>query len=130
MTALIDLLVANPLLLLFLIAAISYPLGRIQIKGTSLGVAAVLFVALAMSALDPRLVLPEVIFQLGAVLFVYTLGLSGGPSFFASFRGKGLRDNLFVTAILIGAAGLAMAVHYMLQLTPELTAGIYAGSLT
>ena len=126
----IELLIANPLLLLFLIAAISYPLGRIKVKGTSLGVAAVLFVALAVSALDPRLVLPEAIFQLGAVLFVYTLGLSGGPSFFASFRGKGLRDNLFVTAILIGAAGLTMAAHYLLQLTPTLTAGMYAGSLT
>ena len=130
MTVLVDLLAANPLLLLFLIAAISFPLGRIKIKGTSLGVATVLFVALAVSALDPRLVLPEVIFQLGAVLFVYTLGLSGGPSFFASFRGKGLRDNVFVTAILIGVAGLSVAAHYLLQLTPGLTAGMYAGSLT
>ena len=93
MTAIVDLLVANPLLLLFLIAAISYPLGRIKIKGTSLGVAAVLFVALAVNAINPNLKLPEVIYQLGAVLFVYTLGLSGGPSFFASFRGKGLRDK-------------------------------------
>src|SRR5512137_25953 len=104
----INFLATNPLLLLFLIAAISYPLGRIKIKGTSLGVAAVLFVALAVSALDPRLMLPEVIFQLGAVLFVYTLGLSGGPGFFASFRSKGLRDSLVVTAILIGAAGLTV----------------------
>ena len=38
----IKLLVDNPLLLLFVIAAISYPLGRVKIKGTSLGVAMVL----------------------------------------------------------------------------------------
>ncbi len=55
MAALIDLLVADPLLLLFLIAAISYPLGRIEIKGTSLGVATVLFVALAVNAINPKL---------------------------------------------------------------------------
>jgi putative transport protein len=129
-TALIDLLAANPLLLLFLIAAISYPLGRIKIKGTSLGVASVLFVSIAVSALDPDLKLPDVIFNLGAVLFVYTLGLSGGPSFFASFRSKGLRDAAFVTAMLIFAAGLAVAAHFLLDLTPTLTAGMYAGSLT
>src|SRR5512136_2756988 len=130
MTELINLLVANPLLLLFLIAAVSYPLGRVKIKGTSLGVAAVLFVGIAVNALNADLKLPEVIYQLGAVLFVYTLGLSGGPGFFASFSSKGLRDSLFVTAILIGAAGLTVAAHYLLHLTPTLTAGMYAGSLT
>jgi putative transport protein len=66
----VEVLVNNPLLLLFTIAAISYPLGRLKIKGTSLGVAAVLFVGLAFGAIDPALKLPDVIFNLGAVLFV------------------------------------------------------------
>jgi len=126
----VKLLVDNPLLLLFFIAAISYPLGRVKIKGTSLGVAAVLFVSIAVGALDPNLKLPDVVFTLGAVLFVYTLGLSGGPGFFASFRSKGMRDSLFVTAILIGAAGLSVIAHYVLDLKPTLTAGMYSGSLT
>ena len=131
----VELLTKNPLLLLFVIAAISYPLGRLKIKGTSLGVAAVLFVSLAVGALDPDLKLPDVIFNLGAVMFVYTMGLSGGPAFFASFRSKGahtngVRDSLFVTAILLFAAGLAVVAHVMLGLKPTLTAGMYAGSLT
>jgi putative transport protein len=126
----VKLLVDNPLLLLFIIAAISYPLGRVKIKGTSLGVAAVLFVSIAVGSLDPNLKLPDVVFTLGAVLFVYTLGLSGGPGFFASFHSKGLRDSLFVTAILIGAAGLTLVAHFVLHLKPTLTAGMYAGSLT
>jgi putative transport protein len=126
----IKLLVDNPLVLLFLIAAISYPLGRIKIKGTSLGVATVLFVSLAFGALDPNLKLPDVVFNLGAVLFVYTLGLSGGPGFFASFRSKGLRDSLFVIAILMGAAGLTLAAHFILNIKATLTAGMFAGSLT
>lgn len=133
--AVIQFLIDNPLLLLFLIAAISFPLGRVKVKGTSLGVASVLFVSLAVGALDPNLKLPEVIFTLGAILFVYTLGLSGGPAFFASFRGRGpnshgVRDSLFVTAMLIFAAGLSAIAHLLLQLKPTLTAGMYAGSLT
>ncbi|HEX9115234.1 MAG TPA: aspartate:alanine exchanger family transporter [Anaerolineae bacterium] len=123
-------LVDNPLLLLFLIAALSDPLGRVKVKGTSLGVAAVLFVSIAVNALNADLKLPDVIFNLGAVLFVYTLGLSGGPGFFASFRSKGLRDSLFVIAVLIVAAGLATGAHFLLHLKPTLTAGMYAGSLT
>lgn len=131
----IDLLVHNPLLLLFIIAAISYPLGRLKIKGISLGVAAVLFVSIAVGALDPNLKLPDVIFNLGAVLFVYTLGLAGGPGFVASFRNRsrytnGVRDSLFVTAMLILAAGVALIFHFALQFKPGLTAGMYAGSLT
>ena len=58
-------------MLLFVIATISYPLGRVKIKGISLGVAAVLFVSIAVGSLDPNLKLPEVIFTLGAVLFVF-----------------------------------------------------------
>ena len=39
----IEILRSNPLLLLFVVAALGYPLGRITVRGTSLGVAAVLF---------------------------------------------------------------------------------------
>ncbi len=126
----IKLLVDNPLLLLFIIAAISYPLGRIKIKGSSLGVAAVLFVGLAVGALSPDLKLPEVIYMLGAVLFVYTLGLSSGPGFVASFRSKGLRDSLFGAGILVFAAVLTVAAYLVLHLKPTLAAGMFAGSLT
>ena len=65
MEELIGILRDNPLLLLFVVAAIGYPLGRIKIGGTSLGVAAVLFVGLAFGALDPELKLPEIIYQVG-----------------------------------------------------------------
>jgi putative transport protein len=51
----IQLLIDNPFLLLFVVAAVGYPLGRIKIAGSSLGVAAVLFVGLAVGALDPNL---------------------------------------------------------------------------
>ena len=61
--------VEQPLLLLFVVAALGYAIGEIKIKGTGLGVAAVLFVGLAFGALDERLTLPPalVITWLGAV---------------------------------------------------------------
>lgn len=130
MDRLIDLLRANPLLLLFAVVALGYPLGRITVAGSSLGVAAVLFVGLAAGALDPDLKLPEVVYQLGLVLFVYTIGLANGRGFFATLRRQGLRDAGFVAGALGFAALLASAAFVGLGLSPGLAAGLYAGSLT
>ena len=47
----IDLLLQNSLLLLFVVAALGYFIGRIKIRGFSLGVSAVLFVGLFFGAL-------------------------------------------------------------------------------
>jgi putative transport protein len=125
-----DLLVQNPLLLLFIVSALGYAIGRIKIQGSTLGVAAVLFVGLAFGALDPRLSLPEIIFLFGLTVFVYTIGLSSGPGFFASFGHRGLRDNLFVLMILLVAAGFAASTFFWLKLNGNVVAGMFAGSLT
>ena len=126
----IEILKENPLLLLFLVAAIGYPLGRVRLGGTSLGVAAVLFVGLAFGALDPDLEVPEVVYQLGLVLFVYTIGLSSGAIFFTSLARKGLRYNLLVIGGLVFAAVLAAVAQQVLRLPDTMTAGMFAGSVT
>ncbi len=126
----IDLLLNNPLLLLFLVIAVGYPLGKIQVAGSSLGLAAVLFTGLAFGALHPEMKLPELVYQLGLVLFVYTIGLSSGTGFFASFRRKGLRDNALVLGVLLAAFGLTLGLHTALGLTGTFTAGMFAGALT
>ena len=126
----IEILLANPLLLLFLVGAIGYPLGSIKIGGSSLGVAAVLFVGLAFGALHPDMKLPELVYQLGLVVFVYTVGLSSGRQFFASFRRRGLRDNLFILVMLIFATVLVGAVGTALRLSPGVTAGMFTGGFT
>lgn len=70
------------------------------------------------------------IYQLGLVLFVYTIGLSSGRQFFAAFRLKGLRDNLFVAGMLTFGAMLTIVAFYILKLQPAVAAGLFCGSLT
>lgn len=130
MQHLIDLLVEQPLLLLFLVSALGYVIGRIRIAGVSLGVAAILFVGLAFGALSPELSLPPVLVEMGLIIFVYTIGLSSGAGFFASFNRQGLRNNLLVLTMLILAAGMTVAAYTVLALKPTVTAGMFAGSLT
>ena len=130
MQSVVELFVEEPLLLLFIVAGLGYVLGHVRIKGISLGVAAVLFVGLAFGALSPDMALPTVVVDLGLIIFVYTIGLSSGPGFFASFKRKGLRDNLFVLLILLFAAALTAGLAALLRLRATVAAGMYAGSLT
>lgn len=126
----ISLILDNPLILLFLVAAIGYPLGRIKIGGSSLGVSAVLFVGLGFGALHPDMKLPEIIYMLGMALFIYTIGLSSGTPFISSFRKEGLKYNLLVVAVISFAAFLTAIAAKLLHLKPTVTAGLFAGSLT
>lgn len=126
----VQLLLENKPLLLFLVIAIGYFIGRIKIAGFSFGVAAVLFVGLAFGAMHPDMALPDMIYILGLVLFVYTIGLRSGPSFFASFKKSGLRDNLLVIGILVVSAALTIFLGKWMGLKSTLTAGLFCGSLT
>lgn len=126
----LDFLSAQPLILFFLVAALGYLLGQVRIFGSNLGVAAVLFVGLAFGALDERFKLPEVLYQVGLVLFVYCIGLSSGRAFFRALRSGGLSANLLVVSMLTVAAGVTVLIHYILGLNNFQSAGLYAGSLT
>jgi putative transport protein len=123
----IAILEENPLLLLFLVIAIGYWVGRIPIRGSTIGVAAVLFVGLAFGALDSDLSIPQIVLELGLVLFVYTIGLANGPGFFSHFRSEGLREVLFITGIMILPATFLIILHFALNLTPATTTGIFTG---
>lgn len=126
----IGLLKENSLLLLFAVAAMGYVLGQLRLKGFSLGVAAVLFVGLGAGAIDPDLRLPEIVQSLGLVLFVYGIGLSSGPAFFASFRRRGLRDNGLALGVVAVAAAACAGEAMVLRVPGASAAGLYAGALT
>jgi uncharacterized transporter YbjL len=59
---------------------------------------------MAFGALDERLALPDYIYVIGLVLFVYAIGLQSGTGFFSSFRKRGFRINLAAVLILCGGA--------------------------
>ncbi len=126
----IDLLTANPLLLLFVTCALGYAVGRIRVKGASLGVAAVLFVGLVIGSFSPDLKVPDFAFTFGLAVFVYTIGLSSGAGFFSSFNRKGIRDNLFVTGMLLVGAVLVYVAATLFALKSTIASGLFAGSLT
>lgn len=130
MQAIVEFLSEQPLILLFLVAAIGYLLGNIKIRGSTLGIAAVLFVGLFFGAIDERFKLPEILYQGGLIIFVYCIGLSSGRAFFQALRSDGLQANILVVAMLAIAALFAALIHLLLATTAPQTAGLFAGSLT
>ncbi len=120
----------NPLLLLFSVAALGYFVGTLKFKGNSLGVSAVLFVGLLFGAIYEDLKAPDILFQLGLVFFVYSIGLNSGAAFFKSIRKNGARDISFVVIMLTASAILIYALAYLFKYSAAEVVGIYSGSTT
>jgi putative transport protein len=123
----------QPVLLLAFLLLLGAVLGQVKLGGVAIGPAAVLFVAIAVSALGVangvKLQIPETVGTLGLVLFTYTIGIVSGPSFFASLR-RGWPVMLSVVAAFVVVAVVAVLVGRALGLTSSVVAGTFAGGLT
>ncbi len=125
----IDVLSSQPLWLLFLVVAIGFCLERIPIVKRTLGIATVLFVGLAFGAIDERLKIPAYLYEFGLVLFVYTVGLSCGPTFFRTFKSN--YWNLILTSVVILiVAGFVYLFALFAPLSGSTASGFFAGCLT
>lgn len=140
----------------FAIAAVGYALGRITIKGVSLGTAGVFIVALlygcffyeglssglmvgegeaAVSYVSNALKLVE---NMGLILFVTSVGFIAGPNFFGNFK-KNFKSYVLLALVVILIGGLSCAGCILIGKNfsdlsmEELTAmlvGLLSGSLT
>ncbi len=120
----------SPLLLLFVVIAIGYAIGNIAIKGAKLGVAAVLFVGLAFGSLDPNLMVPDIIITLGLSIFVYSIGISSGPSFFRTLLKRGAKDITFIIIALLIFSAFSYVAYIVLDLNKAMAAGLLSGAVT
>jgi len=130
MSSIINILSAMPILTLFVVIGLGYILGQISFFGFRFGIAGVLFVGIAIGALDPSIALPEIVSTLGLIIFVYTIGIQSGPAFFASFRDQGKKANLLAIAVLLFGAFLSLAVGNALHWSRASVAGLFSGALT
>ncbi|MGC9972146.1 MAG: TrkA C-terminal domain-containing protein [Bryobacteraceae bacterium] len=128
--SLVTLLAHYPILTLFLAIGLGYLVGEASIFGFRFGVAGVLFVGLAIGALDRSVALPEVIPTLGLIIFVYTIGIQSGPALAAVFRDRGYRHALLALGVLIFGAVLTVALSYSFSIPGPRAAGLFCGALT
>lgn len=121
----------QPLMALFLAIAIGYLLGEINLKGFSLGVGAVLFVALVLGWFAPKSAPPAIFGTFGLALFLYAVGLQCGRPFFLGLKSPaGLKSNLvaLIGVLFSGAVTLGLLKALHLPIGPAL--GLFAGAGT
>lgn len=134
------------LFFVFVIIVIGYLIGKISIKGVSLGTAAIFLVALfaghfngiltaeggiwadSASAITDYMSLIQ---NLGLVLFVTSVGLIAGPSFFKNLK-KNAKSYVLLGAVIIltGAAVCALVILLVPGMNSALATGLMSGSLT
>lgn len=124
--------VAHSILLLAAVIAGGVLLGKIKVKGISLGVTWILFAGIAFAHFGMRVdrQILHVFQEFGLILFVYSIGLQIGPGFFSSFKKGGVSLNLLAAAIV----GLGVATAYVIHLATDIPiptmVGIMSGAVT
>lgn len=130
------------------ILAIGYAVGRITIKGISLGSAGVFLVALVFGCLFYGKLeeqLPnyttnalKIVENLGLILFVSSVGFIAGPKFFSNMKKNFTSYVLLGLVIIVTGALVAVGCVYIGKLMGEtdmerlsaIVSGLFAGALT
>lgn len=107
-------------------------LGKIKVKGISLGITWVLFVGILISALGVSLNqdMLHVIKELGLIFFVTGVGIQVGPGFFKAFRKGGLKLNLLAVSIVILGVLTTIVISKVTGESLAVMAGVYTGAIT
>lgn len=118
----------QPYVALFLIICIGFIIGNINIKGISLDISAIIFVALYFGHIG--LEIPPVIGSIGLVLFIYTIGMQAGPGFFDSFKKQGRTLVALTAVVIISATVITYLVHLIWDVDMPVAIGLLTGALT
>lgn len=124
---------ANPIVLLAFLLGVGMAIGHIKVKGVSLGAAAVLFLAIAVSAWGSaagvELKIPREIAVLGLSLFAFCIGTNAGTSFFDTVKTAWKALLLLVGAYIV-VCFVGVGIGLMLGMDIAQIGGSISGALT
>jgi aspartate-alanine antiporter len=124
-----QILKSEPELALFIALFAGHALGRVKIKGFSLGgVAGSLIVALLIGQLDVSL--PDALKAVCFALFIYSVGFKSGPEFFGGLNRSSLKLVISSVVQCIAALVTLLVLARVCGLGRGFAAGIGAGALT
>ncbi|MCR5002851.1 MAG: transporter [Bacteroidales bacterium] len=114
------------------VIALGKILGRMKLFGVSLGVTWILFVGIIFSHfgynLDPTVL--HFMKEFGLILFVYSIGMAVGPSFFSSFRAGGIKLNGVAALVVLCGVGVTYAIIKLTGMDPATMVGVMSGAVT
>lgn len=124
--------VAHIVLIFSLVITIGILLGKIRVAGISLGITWILFVGIIFSHFGMTVSgdVRHFIQEFGLILFVFSIGLQVGPSFFSSFKQGGLTLVGCATAIVFLGVITAYIIHVVTGTPIPTMVGILSGAVT
>ena len=119
---------------LFIIIGIGIFMGGIKIKGVSFDSSAVIFVAIFygywLNSQGVEFQLPEIIRKIGLLLFIFTIGMQAGPSFFEVFKSQGAKlIILAILSVVVGTITTAL-LSVAFDVDYKISVGLLTGALT
>jgi putative transport protein len=124
--------VAHAVLAFSLVVALGLALGSLGIHGIRLGTAGVLFAGLFLGQaglhIDQSIL--EFARDFGLILFVYTVGLQVGPSFFSSLKRQGLALNALGSSIVLLGGLIVIGLRFLANFSVPAVAGLFSGATT
>ncbi len=124
--------IAHSVAILAIVIALGVALGKVKVFGISLGITWVLFVGIIFAHFGMVIESTSLNFikEFGLILFVYSIGLQVGPSFFSSFKKEGLLLNMIAIALVFGGILTAIVIHYATGTPMATMVGILSGAVT
>ena len=125
--------VAHTLLIYALVIAIGVILGKVKIFGVSLGVTFVLFCGILFGHLGFSVDAPTLRFiqEFGLILFIFSIGLQVGPSFFSSFKREGIQLNGIAMLIVALNVVVAFCIYFIAgNISITDLVGVMSGAVT
>ena len=105
---------------------------HLKFKGITLGITWILFCAIAMSHfgmhIDPMV--ETFAKDFGLILFVYSIGLQVGPSFFSSFGKGGIKLNMLALSIVLLGCVTAYVISLLSGVDIATMTGVLFGAVT
>ena len=124
--------IAHSVFVFALVISIGIILGKIKIFGVSLGIAWILFVGIAFGhfglIIDPTIL--HFMKEFGLIMFIYSIGMQVGPSFFSSFKKGGVKLNLLAVSIVLLGVVTTLVIYSITNLPISTMVGILSGAVT
>lgn len=126
--------IAHAVLIYAFVIATGVMLGKIKIAGISLGVTFVLFMGILVGhfgfTVDHTIM--HFIKEFGLILFIFSIGLQVGPSFFTSFKKGGMQLNGLACLLVLLGIGVTLSLFYIFNgsISIPMLVGIMQGAVT
>lgn len=122
----------HSMMILSFVIGLGLLLGKVKVRGITLGAAWILIVAILFAQLGLRASPSFLHFikEFGLVLFMFSVGMDMGPGFFNSFRRSGLKMNLLSVALVLLAIVCMMTVVWCGAENLDTMVGVLSGAVT